>query len=82
MDEWGRIQVPQAVQEKLGLTIATSLHLEVQNGKIILTPIHEEANLSYEGNVLVVNSEKTDNLDIIHALREERIQEQMNWRVF
>ncbi|MDJ1176105.1 hypothetical protein [Roseofilum capinflatum] len=67
---------------KTRFNYCTSLHLEVQDGKIILTPINEEANLSYEGSVLVVNSEKTDNLDIIHALREERIQEQMNWRVF
>lgn len=79
IDEWGRIQLPQDVQEKLGLGIVTSLSLEVQDGKIILTPIHEEANVSYEGSVLVVNSERTDNLDIIHALREERIQEQVNW---
>lgn len=79
IDEWGRIQLPQAVQEQLSLGVFTSLSLEVQDGKIVLTPIYEEANLSYEGSVLVVNSERTDNLDIIHALREERIQEQMNW---
>ncbi|MDB9518356.1 hypothetical protein PN466_15530 [Roseofilum reptotaenium CS-1145] len=77
IDEWGRIQLPEAVQEQLGLGVVTSLSLEVQDGKIILTPIHEETNLSYEGSVLVVNSERTDNLDIIHYLREERIQEQI-----
>ncbi|MBP0029798.1 AbrB/MazE/SpoVT family DNA-binding domain-containing protein [Roseofilum sp. Guam] len=79
IDEWGRIQLPEAVQEQLGLGVVTALNLEVKDGKIILTPIHEEANVSYEGSVLVVNSERNDNLDIIHALREERIQEQMNW---
>lgn len=79
VDETGCIQLPQAIQDRLGLAVSASLSLEVQDGKIILTPIVEEPKIYYEGSLLVVESESAGELDIIDTLREERIQENLAW---
>jgi len=56
IDELGRIQLPQTVQDQLKLAVSTSLNLEMQDGKIILTPVVEEPKVYYEGSLLVVES--------------------------
>lgn len=80
IDELGCIQLPKVVQDQLELTVATPLNLEVQDGKIILTPVKDRPKVHYEGNLLVVESEVVaDNLNTIETVREERIQEQLSW---
>jgi bifunctional DNA-binding transcriptional regulator/antitoxin component of YhaV-PrlF toxin-antitoxin module len=79
LDESGRIQLPQTVQEQLGLAVKTVLRLEVEDGKIILTPMINEPKVYYKKGLLVVESETTVNeLDLVDSLREERIQEQLS----
>ena len=80
VDELGRIQLPRAVQRQLGLAGTTPLNLEVKDGKIILTPIAEQPKVYYEGNLLVVESEESEDiLNMVDIHREERIQEQFSW---
>ncbi|NER25132.1 MAG: hypothetical protein F6J96_31435 [Symploca sp. SIO1C2] len=62
-----------------GATVGKVTLMGVVVGKIILTPIVEEPKIYYEGSLLVVESESAGALDIIDALREERIQENLAW---
>ena len=67
------------MREQLGLTNSTQLKLEIQDGKIILTPVPQQPKVYHQGNVLVVESEPTGELEMIDELREERITEQTSW---
>lgn len=79
VDEFGQVQFPKKMREQLGLTNSAQLKLEIQDGKIILTPVLKQPKVYHQGNVLVVESEPTGELDIIEELRAERIAEQTSW---
>lgn len=78
IDQLGRVQLPINVREQLGLADSTQLKLAVQDGKIVLEPLLQQPQVYYEGSVLVVQSEPTGDFDMINALREERITEQIS----
>lgn len=80
IDESGRVLIPKQVREQLGINTEAQLSLEIKEGQIILQPIPKEAETYYEQGVLVVKTERIDNLEtIIDELREERINESALW---
>ena len=79
IDNLGRVMLPEGIRQALGLNPEDQLTLEIQDGKIVLQPVSHTPRVYYEGRVLVVQSELTGSVDIVDTLREERIQEQMNW---
>ena len=80
IDESGRVLIPKQVREQLGIKTEAQLSLEIKEGRIILQPIPKEAEIYYEQGILVVKTERIDNLEtIIEELREERINESASW---
>jgi bifunctional DNA-binding transcriptional regulator/antitoxin component of YhaV-PrlF toxin-antitoxin module len=85
LDQFGRLHFPEAVRTALGLTDVTQLRLEVQNEQIVLTPvvgqmgaselpIGGEGILESRDGIWVIGGELEGDTDILHAIREERIQ--------
>ncbi|VXD21982.1 conserved hypothetical protein [Planktothrix serta PCC 8927] len=73
LNQSGFIEIPEIIRQQLGLDNDSKLSLEIQDGKIILNPIKEEALLYYEGHVLVSDAELlTDANTVIEELRNER----------
>lgn len=80
IDESGRVLIPKQVREQLGIKAEAQLSLEIKEGQIILQPISKEAETYYEQGILVVKTERIDNLEtIVDELREERVNELTSW---
>ncbi|HAN75216.1 MAG TPA: AbrB family transcriptional regulator [Planktothrix sp. UBA8407] len=80
LNQSGFIEIPEIIRQQLGLDQESKLSLEIQDGKIILNPIKEEALLYYEGHVLVSDAELlTDANTVIEELRNERTNQLMSW---
>ncbi|OIP67271.1 MAG: AbrB family transcriptional regulator [Oscillatoriales cyanobacterium CG2_30_40_61] len=80
LNQSGFIEIPEVIRQQLGLDNDSKLSLEIQDGKIILNPIKEEALLYYEGHVLVSDAELlTDANTIIEELRNERTNQIILW---
>jgi bifunctional DNA-binding transcriptional regulator/antitoxin component of YhaV-PrlF toxin-antitoxin module len=81
IDESGRIEIPLAILNQLGLHPLETLHLEVSEGRLILQPLGQPAKTHREGTALVAETPALGTLDdinqLIDNLREERIQGQM-----
>ncbi len=83
LDEMGRITLPEAIRQTLGLEADTQFTLEIQDGKIVLepsiqSPQLDSPNLEYKGRVLVIQSELLTSWKDIDLVREDRIQKQMS----
>jgi bifunctional DNA-binding transcriptional regulator/antitoxin component of YhaV-PrlF toxin-antitoxin module len=89
MDQFGRVQFPEAVRIALGLERVAQLQLEIRNAQIILTPVVDETNqpvvenasiveaegiLERKGGVLTIGGQLEDDRDFLSEIREERIQ--------
>lgn len=75
VDKFGRVVIPKAVRQRLGLKAGTVLRIEETSDGMKLGPVHEEPLLVREGNVLVFNGRfDGDIVEAIQAQREERIQ--------
>jgi AbrB family looped-hinge helix DNA binding protein len=77
IDKAGRITLPKAVRERMGLSNGNKLKLEEDAGKIILRPIAEESlwrredgHLVFYGHLGEVNWDR-----LIDNMREEQILE-------
>ena len=80
VDECGRVLIPQKLREQLGLHNDAQLSVEIQDGKLVLTPLPLEPQVYREGGVLVVQSEPIGDLEkIIDELRSERITKLASW---
>ncbi len=80
IDESGCVLIPKQVREQLGIKTEAQLSLEIKEGRIILQPISKEAETYYEQGILVVKTERIDNLEtIVDELREERVNELTSW---
>lgn len=80
IDELGHILIPKQVRERLGIDAQARLSLEIKDGRIILQPIPKEPEIYYEEGILVVKTERIEDMEtIIDELRQERINELMSW---
>ncbi|MBZ8180789.1 hypothetical protein, partial [Oscillatoria salina] len=66
--------------QQLGLKGKEQLLGDIQDGKLILQPVSEQAKIIEENGLLVVESESIDNLEnIIEQLREEHLDQFLSW---
>lgn len=80
IDRFGRVIIPIKVRQQLGLSTSAQLNWEVENGKLILSPLPENPSTSYEGGVLVVEAEPLGNLETAVAdLRNEGLSRSTDW---
>ena len=78
IDNSGKIEIPLEIRQKLDLTTAQPLNIEVRNGYIILQPLGQEPKIHRHGTALVLDTPPLGDLDnLIDNLREERIQSQL-----
>ena len=82
LDKYGRIVIPKAVRERLGLKAGSSLELGVEPGEggaeaIALRPAGQEPVLQREGRVLVhtgTADRPLDPVEAVHRSRQKRIR--------
>ncbi|HEY3319790.1 MAG TPA: AbrB/MazE/SpoVT family DNA-binding domain-containing protein [Planctomycetota bacterium] len=78
VDEAGRVSLPAAILQALGLKPGSKLDVESVNHKIVLEPIPGLENLVQEGNIWVHTGVPTGDLLEAEARdREERIEQIM-----
>ena len=76
VDEFGRIEIPGKIRQKLGINNQTKLSLKVENCQLILQPLKSELETYSEDGILVFKAEPIGNTEtIIDELRTERINE-------
>lgn len=80
LDKFGRILIPKAVRDGLGLKPGTALHLEIteQEGgerMLALRPAHERPLLVEEEGLLVYTGAlQTEDFDLVEHLRTLRVE--------
>ncbi|MGK7884575.1 MAG: AbrB/MazE/SpoVT family DNA-binding domain-containing protein [Crocosphaera sp.] len=80
LDQFGRVEIPEKIRQKLGIKNDTKLSLKVENGQLILKPLQSELETYYEDGVLVFKAEPIGNPEtIIDEFRTERINELISW---
>jgi len=80
IDRFGRVIIPLKVRQQLGLSTSAQLNWEIENGKLILSPLPENPTTSYQTGVLVVGAEPLGNLETaVDDLRNERLARLTDW---
>ena len=80
IDELGRISLPTQIREQLKLKNNKQLSLQIEGDRLILKPIHNDAEVESENGILVVTSPLTNDLEkIIEAERNQRIEQLTSW---
>lgn len=77
IDDYGRIVIPKAVREKLGIESGTSLEIEVDSaevgGAITLTPKEQKPALRKKEELLVHSGKLTEeDFDVVEQIRSDR----------
>ncbi len=82
LDKFGRVVIPKAVRDQLGLGPGAVLEIEEGDEEgILLRPLRPEPDLVEDRGVLVFTGEATADLErAVARHREGRIAEQAEWR--
>jgi AbrB family looped-hinge helix DNA binding protein len=73
LDRFGRVLLPKALRNDLGLTPGMPLSVEAGADRIVLTPVHEGSALVRKNGVLVhTGSPETDLVVAVRRVREQR----------
>ncbi len=78
IDDYGRIVIPKAVRDKLGIESGNALKIDVvpegeSGGTITLRPKGREPTLQQKGDLLVHTGElPEEDFDVVEQLRAER----------
>jgi len=76
MDKQGRIRLPQALKEQLGILPGDEIRLEEQNGDWVLKAPKGSGGLQWKGNLLVHEGASAASAEnILKELREERLED-------
>jgi AbrB family looped-hinge helix DNA binding protein len=77
LDDWGRILIPDALRNRLGLKPGMTLVVEdAEQGGVQLRVQSDMPKLVDEGGILVVECEPLEDLtDVVQRAREQRNQE-------
>ena len=70
----GQLSLPPSVLERLNLVAEQVLEVEITDGMVILKPVIEGGILEMRGSVLVHCGEALEEADVLHQVREERLQ--------
>lgn len=74
VDRFGRVVVPKAMRERLGLSVGVPIEIEEASDHLSLRRVEEESPLVIKDGVLVFDGTATGNLEaVIVAQREHRI---------
>lgn len=81
IDNFGRVVIPKAIRDNLGLEPGTEVALSEEGGGVTLRPARQGLFLKRKGNVLVLAGGRPtgDMTDIIRKVREER--DRMVWGI-
>jgi AbrB family looped-hinge helix DNA binding protein len=73
IDKLGRIVIPQAVRERLGLQPGASLRLVQQDDDAIyLEPVEDDSKIVYKNGVPVIRGSMNTDIDIVAGIRQDR----------
>jgi AbrB family looped-hinge helix DNA binding protein len=72
IDQAGRIVVPKAVRERLGLRKNSMLELEETEDGIVLKPLAQQGGLVRRNGRLVITGLPVANLDPVRMVEEDR----------
>ena len=64
LDQFGRVEIPEKIRQKLGINNDTKLSLKVENGHLILKPLQSELETYYEDGILVFKAEPIGNVEV------------------
>jgi len=82
IDSAGRIVVPKAIRDHLGLAAGTELEIAEADGKFTLTPVRNTSGLTKRDGRWVFSGKLPPAFDLqkfIEDEREERIKKQGGW---
>jgi AbrB family looped-hinge helix DNA binding protein len=78
LDKFGRIVIPKAIRDRLGLEPGTELEMEEREDGVLIKPPDEEALLEMENGILVFTGELVgDVTDLVRKSREARTRHVM-----
>jgi AbrB family looped-hinge helix DNA binding protein len=73
IDRFGRILIPKALRDRMGLSAGSQVELTEDHGKVIVEPVQESHLLSREEDgLLVLHAAPISTIDPIVRLREDR----------
>ncbi|PSQ97103.1 MAG: hypothetical protein BRD55_04145 [Bacteroidetes bacterium SW_9_63_38] len=72
LDEHGRIAVPQSLRDRLGIGAGTELAIAVEDGRLVLKPIGEQAVLEERDGLLISTAEVPADVDIQSVIDDVR----------
>lgn len=77
LDKFGRVLIPKAIRDRLGLKAGTELILEIHDtgggtSEIALRPVHERPVLEEQEGVLVYTGDVQGEVDVVEHLRRAR----------
>lgn len=75
LDRFGRVVIPKAVRQRLGIIPGQALEIDAGYDEIILRPVRPRADLEVREGVLVYSGGELDGEvgDVVKADRERRI---------
>lgn len=80
LDKFGRIVIPKAVRDHLGLTPGSVLDIKGDAEEIVLRPLRAEPDLIDKDGVLVFTGKAEENLErAVERQRQERMRRASGW---
>jgi len=75
LDRFGRILIPKAVRDDLGLEPGAVLHVQEQDDGIVLKPVDQSVPIQLKKGVLVFTGAATGDItDVLARHRDERLR--------
>ena len=72
IDKLGRMVLPKLVRDQFHIHSGDSIHAEIHNGTIVLTPFQNEGGLVQKKGLLVHHGAAPIDLDLISFIEDER----------
>ncbi|MGH7571921.1 MAG: AbrB/MazE/SpoVT family DNA-binding domain-containing protein [Gemmatimonadota bacterium] len=75
MDKFGRILIPKAIRQRLGLKAGTELWLDTKDHEVVLRPVSNESVLAEKDGLLVCTADLdtgSEDFDLIEHIRAVR----------
>jgi AbrB family looped-hinge helix DNA binding protein len=73
IDRFGRILIPKALRDRMGLSAGSQVELTEEHGKVIVQPVQESHVLSREEDgFLVLHATSLSTIDPMVRIREDR----------
>jgi AbrB family looped-hinge helix DNA binding protein len=76
IDKFGRVLIPKAIRDHLGIKSGTTMQIMEQDHEILLKLVESQPPLRHEGSILVFTGEATGDIEsAIYAERENRLKD-------